>query len=277
MKTDISAAQATTASSSNPLRGSNWSATWPARARAALIHLGLSSLVAVAVAAMVFGLWFPGEYRSFSGGTELFLLVVGVDLCLGPLITLVIFDRRKPVAELTRDVAIVVVLQIAALVYGLHMVSISRPVVMALEEDRFRVVPASGVYAEELPNARDGFRQLSLTGPMLVRAALPTDPAKRTEALSLGFRGFDIGTRPALWQHWDAAARAEALNKAKPLATLAARHPDKKAELDAAVAKTGRPAAGLVYIPMITFREDWVALLDAAKGDVVGYAPLDGF
>ena len=33
----------------------------------------------------------------------------------------------------------------------------------------------------------------------------------------------------------------------------------------------------MVYFPMITFREDWVALLDAAKGDVVGYAPLDGF
>ncbi len=30
-------------------------------------------------------------------------------------------------------------------------------------------------------------------------------------------------------------------------------------------------------MPMITFRGDWVALLDAAKGDVVGFAPFDGF
>ena len=115
---------------------------WRIRVRAALIHLGASITVAAVVATMVFAFWYPGAYRSFSGGTELFLLVVGVDLGLGPLITLVIFDRRKPIKELKRDVAVVVVLQLAALVYGLNMVSISRPVVLALEEDRFRVVPA---------------------------------------------------------------------------------------------------------------------------------------
>ena len=233
--------------------------------------------VAVVVATLVFVFWYPGPYRTLSGGTELFLLVVGVDLALGPLITFVIFDRRKPFNELRRDIAVVVVLQVAALAYGLNMVSISRPVVLALEEDRFRVVPASGVYLEELPQAASDFRSLSLTGPLLVRSALPTDPDERTKALSLGLRGYDIGARPALWTPWDAAARTEALAHAKPLAALAARHPSRKPELDAAVAKTGLPAAALVYIPMITFREDWVALLDAAKGDVVGYAPLDGF
>ena len=258
------------------LRGAS-SIVWRPRIQAALIHLGASMAVAVVVATMVFAFWYPGAYRSFSGGTELFLLVVGVDLGLGPLITLVIFDRRKPIKELQRDIAVVVVLQLAALVYGLNMVSISRPVVIALEEDRFRVVPASGVYLEELPVASSEFRSLSLTGPRLVRSALPTDPDERTKALSLGFRGYDIGARPALWSPWDAAARAEALAHAKPIAQLALRHPNRKAELDAAIAETGLTAQALVYIPMITFREDWVALLDAAKGDVVGFAPVDGF
>ena len=247
------------------------------RATAALVHLAASALVAALVAAMVFGLWYPGPYRSFSGGTELFMLVVGVDMALGPLITFVIFDRRKPAAELRRDVGIVVVLQLAALVYGLHMVSISRPVVTALEEDRFRVVAASGVLRDELASARSEFRSLSLTGPLLVRSTVPTDPEQKARAVTLGMGGFDIGARPSRWLPWDTAARAEALAHAKPLAALAARRPAQKAELDAAVAQTGRPASALVYIPMITFREDWVALLDAAKGDVVGYAPLDGF
>ncbi len=64
------------------------------------------------------------------------------------------------------------------------MVSISRPVVLALEEDRFRVVAASGVYEKELPAALPEFRSLSLTGPRLVRSVLPTDPVKKSEALS---------------------------------------------------------------------------------------------
>jgi hypothetical protein len=250
---------------------------WASRLRPALIHLAASAALAALVAAVVFDLWFPGAYRQFSGGTELFMLVVGVDLALGPLITLVIFDRRKPLAELRRDVAIVIVLQLAALGYGLHMVSISRPVVLALEEDRFRVVAVSGVYVKELPAARPEFRGPSLTGPRLVRSVTPTDPNKKFESISLGLSGYDIGARPSLWQPWDGEARAEALAHAQPLTTLARRYPDRHSELDAAVAAAGLPASALVYLPMVTFRGDWVALLDAAKGDVVGFAPLDGF
>jgi hypothetical protein len=250
---------------------------WPSRLKPALVHLAASASLAALVATAVFGLWFPGAYRHFSGGTELFMLVVGVDWALGPLITLVIFDRRKPLAELRRDVAIVAALQIAALGYGLHMVRISRPVVLALEEDRFRVVAASGVYEKELPAALPEFRSLSLTGPPLVRSVVPTDPDKKSESLGLGLSGFDIGTRPSLWQPWDDKARAEALSHAKPLTALAQRYPDRRAELDDAVSATGRAAQTLAYVPMITFRGDWVALLDAAKGDLVGFAPFDGF
>src|SRR5688500_16774208 len=110
---------------------------WRSRIKPALIHLAASTLVAIAVAPMVLARWYPGEYRSFSGGTELFLLVVGVDLALGPLITLVVFDRRKPVKELRRDLAVIIALQLMALGYGLNTMSFSRPVALALEEDRF--------------------------------------------------------------------------------------------------------------------------------------------
>ena len=250
---------------------------WSSRLKPALIHLTASASLAALVAAAVFGFWFPGAYRDFSGGTELFALVVGVDLALGPLITLVIFDRRKPLAELRRDVAIVIALQLAALGYGLHMVSISRPVVLALEEDRFRVVAASGVYEKELPQAPAALRSLSLTGPRLVRSVTPTDPDKKFESIGLGMSGYDIGTRPSLWRKWDAGARAEALAHAKALTTLERRYPDRRAELQAAVSATGAKAPTLVYLPMITFRGDWIALLSSASGDVVGFAPLDGF
>lgn len=250
---------------------------WRSRVGPTAIHLGASFAVGLGVAAAVFALWFPGPYRIMSGGTELFLLVVGVDLTLGPLLTLVIFDRRKPAKELKRDVAVVVALQVAALAYGLHTVSISRPVVLALEVDRFRVVAASGVYLKELPTAPADLRRLSLTGPRLVRSVLPTDPDKKFESVGLGLSGFDIGTRPSLWTPWDAAARAEALAHARPLGDLARRYPDRQRELDAAAAATGRPLPALVYIPMATFRGDWVALLDAKSADVLGFAPFDGF
>ena len=212
-----------------------------------------------------------------SGGTELFVLVVGVDVAIGPLITLVIFDRNKTFTALRRDIFVVAILQLTALGYGLHAVSISRPVVLALEEDRFRIVAAMDVYIKELPSAASGLGALSFTGPRIVRSPLPTDPKQKSDALDLALKGFDIGTRPLLWTHWDDAARKQALTHAKPLSVLIRKYEGHQSEFKVAVAKTGKPAETLVYIPTITFRGDWVTLLDSLTGDVVGFAPFDGF
>lgn len=250
---------------------------WRFRFKAGLIHLAASLALAIILAAVIFAVWFPGAYRSMSGGTELFALLVSVDVTIGPLITFAIADSRKTRRHLGLDVAVVVVLQLAALGYGLRTLSISRPVALALEEDRFRVVAAMDVYAPELPLAEPGFRELSLTGPRLLRSPVPTDLKQRSDALTLAFRGHEIGTRPSLWRPWNDKARAEALAHAKPLASLMKRYPKGQAEFATAIAKAGRPAEKLVYVPTITFRDDWVTLLDATNGDVVGFAPFDGF
>ena len=76
---------------------------WRQRLRAAGVHLGLCALVALMAAVLVFFLWYPYPYRVISGGRELFQLVVGVDVIVGPLITFAIFDRAKPRTELRRD------------------------------------------------------------------------------------------------------------------------------------------------------------------------------
>ena len=250
---------------------------WRFRLKASLIHLAASVTLAIVLAAVIFALWFPGAYRSMSGGSELFALLVSVDVAIGPLITLAIADSRKTRRHLALDIAVVVVLQLAALGYGLHTLSISRPVALALEQDRFRVVAAMDVYARELPLAAAEFQHLSITGPRLLRSPVPTDPQQRSDALSLAFRGHEIGTRPSLWRPWDDQARAEALAHAKPLAALMRRYPNGQAAFAAAIAKTGRSTGELVYLPTIAFRGDWVTLLDATNGNVVGFAPFDGF
>ncbi len=73
------------------------------RLSAAGIHLTLSLAVAALAAWLVFGLWYPYPYREISGGRHLFLIVMAVDVIMGPLRTLAVFNRNKPTAELRRD------------------------------------------------------------------------------------------------------------------------------------------------------------------------------
>jgi hypothetical protein len=247
---------------------------WPGRLRAAGIHLVLSAAVAAAAAALVFGLWFPWPYREVSGGSELFMLLVSVDGVLGPLITLAVFNRAKPRAELARDLAVVVLLQLGALAYGLHTVHAARPVVLALEVDRFRVVPAVSVVESELPQAPPALRTLPLDGPRLIGTVQPTGQ-ERADALFAALAGADLGMRPRYWAPWDDAARQQARKAARPATELAARGAAQAAALAEGAARAGRPLDALGVLPLLARTPGWSVLVDRASGEVVGFAAAD--
>jgi hypothetical protein len=250
---------------------------WPRRLKASSVHLLGSLAVAALAAALVYRLWYPWPYTALAGGTGLFVLIVAVDVVLGPLITFVVFAPGKPHRELWRDLSIVVAVQLAALVYGLTVMYEARPVVLALETNRFRVVSANEVVADELPLAPETLRRLSVSGPALVRAQAPNDPQEVLEAIQRALAGADIGTRPKYWRPWNADARRETLSASHPLEALRQRYLLRAAEVDEAVARTGFEVHQLRYLPVLSRFADWVVLIDAATGEPVGFAPFDGF
>ena len=249
---------------------------WKEKFLAAGIHLGLSAFIAALAAVLVFAVWYPYPYREISGGRELFLLVVGVDVVLGPLITLVIFNQKKPRTELARDLAVVVLIQLSALCYGLWTVSIARPVHLVFEIDRFRVVHAVDIDETLLPKAPEGIRAMPLWGPSLLAVRPFKDSKESFDATMAALSGADIGARPELWMAYS-SARAEVLKASKPVADLQKRFPEKAAELNAAAQKTGRPAESLAYVPMVGRNIFWTVLVDPGTADVVGFVPLDPF
>ncbi|ANH69859.1 TfpX/TfpZ family type IV pilin accessory protein [Mitsuaria sp. 7] len=246
------------------------------RLRASSLHFIFTLIVAAAVAAAVFLLWYPWPYSEVSGGVGLFLLIVGVDVVLGPLITLVVFDPRKSRGELWRDMSVVVVLQLAGLVFGAHTMFIARPVALVLEIDRFRAVIAASVVEQELSKAPESLRVLSISGPRLVNTR-EVKTEEKMDAVFAAFGGADLGMRPSFWQEWDERGRSQALKVGKPLAALLARHPEQAEALRTAISRTGKPTEQLLYIPLIARQYDWSVLIDKSTGDPVGFAPVDGF
>ncbi len=70
------------------------------RFRAAGIHLSLSILIGLLTLALMWFVWYPTPLFFGMGGNELALLIVGVDIALGPLATLVVFETKKKTTEL---------------------------------------------------------------------------------------------------------------------------------------------------------------------------------
>src|SRR5260370_28148366 len=80
------------------------------------------------------------------------------------------------------DLAIIGLVQVAALTYGSYVLFIARPVFTVFAVDRFDVVPANEIRAADLAEGKQPeFRALSLTGPVLAGIALPCYPGARPE------------------------------------------------------------------------------------------------
>lgn len=246
------------------------------RRKAALIHLGASAAVASLAGLLVFALWYPYPYRSVSGGRELFLILAAVDVILGPLVTLVIFNRAKPRRELVLDLSVVACIQLAALGYGLWTVAVARPVHLVFEFDRLRVVHGVDVPEELLPQTPAGVKALPWTGPTLLAVRPFRNADESASATLAALQGVQIAARPDFWQPWD-QARPRVQAAAQPVAALQRRKPAAAPVLDAALARIGRDAAQTRYLPLVSRKLAWVAFIDPATGDLVGFAPLDPF
>jgi hypothetical protein len=245
------------------------------RLRAAGWHLFLSIAVALMAAALVFLLWYPAAYRGLSGGRELFLLVVMVDVVLGPLLTFAVFDRTKGWLHLRRDLMVIIALQLAALAFGLHTVYVARPVALVFEKDRFRVISAGEVYRPELPKALDALQTLPLNGPWSLGLRETQQGQERNEALFMSvMHGVDTSQRPIFWVPY-AQTQAQAAARARPIAELLKRYPAELAAINGQLLARGVDSAQARFLPVIA-RGNWVALLDA-KGEVVGFVPVDGY
>ncbi len=249
---------------------------WKDRLRASGLHFCISAAIAALAATLVFVLWYPAPYREVSGGRELFLIVITVDVILGPLITLTIFNRSKPWPVLRRDLAVVGLVQLAALAYGMWTVFIARPVHMVFEFDRFRVVHAVEIPDQLLDSTPPGVRALPLTGPTLLAVRPFRNADEKFTATMAALNGVPLSARPDLWMAYP-DARAAVLAAAKPVSALKERFRDRTADIDKALALADRPADAIVYLPMVGRKSFWTVLLDASTAEVVGFIPLDSF
>lgn len=246
------------------------------RWRATGIHLLASGLIAAAAAYLVFGVWYPRPFAAISGGLGLFGLIVGVDVILGPTLTAVVASPSKPIAELRRDLAVIVLLQLCAFGYGLHSITLARPVWLAFEVDRMRVVAAADIEPQLLKEAPEALRRLSWSGPKLVAAVKPTDSGEQMRSIELGLAGFDLSMIPKNWRSYESQAPL-AFRAARPVRVLSEKYPQVRAPLTTIAAEARVPVEQLRFLPLVSRQVSWVAVLADPGARVVGYLPVEGF
>jgi hypothetical protein len=248
----------------NQLRGEVFS-----RWTAASLHLAISVAIAVAVIAAMFFLWYPAPYFQAMGGGGLLMLIVGVDVVLGPLITLIIFNTKKK--SLKFDLTCVAIVQVVALAYGVSTMFQARPVYTVFNKDRFDVVIAADMSDKERAKVTDAaFKSIPLTGPQIVVMETPTDMKEIQRML---VSGIDSRAFSQYYVAYDSKAK-EAATAAKPLAQIQKTNPAAAEKLRAFLTTKALDESKVGFLPLYTRNEDMTVVLDKETGKILAIAPV---
>ena len=238
------------------------------RAAAATIHLAISAAIALTLLAAFWFIWYPAPLFRASGGTEIFMMLLGIDATLGPLMTLIVFKPRKK--SLKFDLAVIGLVQAAALAYGVHVLLAGRPVYVASLGHRFDLIQANEI---DPANLQVAGKTLPWFGPQWVGYKRPTDKQERDRLMFSSLGGVDYGHYA---QHHAPleTMREEILKNSKSIADLRKLNSVRDSEITAWLRDHGQTDDSVIFQGLKARAEDMAVILDAKTAKVIGIAPF---
>lgn len=229
------------------------------RWKAAGIHLAISLMLASLVGSLLYLLWFPPPYFVAAGASTLIVLLMGVDIGIGPLLTLLVFNPVKPKRLLRLDLSIIGAVQLLAFGYGINVICQARPVFIVGAVDRLILVAADQLSDADLAKARNpAFRHRSWHGPQLVGALPPGGSEAAGIAMQAMAGGKDIDRLPKFYVPYARVADV-LLKHAKPLSQLKPADAEQREELTQL--ETRADGHSLKYLPLIRQGMSYTAVI----------------
>lgn len=229
------------------------------RYRAAFIHVLISATVVAIILGIVFFGWYPGWTFRAAGAVSPVFVMIGVDIVLGPLLTLIIYKAGKP--GLKFDLAFIATVQLVALTFGSYTLYAERPHYLVFAVDRVTLVARKSVDVAKISSelrAQDGIGRI-----VNVFARTPTDPAEFQRFLDgILFEGqADLERRSEYWETWSAGAQ-EIRAEVRMLSEFRSANALENAAIDDAVRRLGDAHPQLGLLPVGGIEDDIGLLID---------------
>src|SRR5690606_33017116 len=139
----------------------------------------ISILIALIVVGAVFFAWYPAPLSTAVGVTQIFLMMLAIDVIIGPLLGCLVYKESKKTLKF--DLTDIIAIQIAALCYGVFSIEQGRPVWLAYNVDRFELVRKNEIINEHLDQAQSQFQKTSWLQPQYVTVEFSRDKKQRED------------------------------------------------------------------------------------------------
>lgn len=232
-----------------------------------LSHLSLSIFIALIVLGLVFLIWYPFPLAQAIGVTDIFLMLLAIDVIIGPMLGWVVYKEGKKTLKM--DLSIIILLQLAALLYGIYSIGQGRPVWLAYNVDRFEVIRNNEVIEDNISQALSQYQQVSWLRPQLVGVEFARDASIRSDDMFVEvLGGISIAQKPERYVPM-AEVKHQIQQRALPLKELEQYNP--KTDVEKILAKYPNAEA---WLPLKANAIDMVVLVNKESASIIKIVDL---
>ncbi|MGE6441269.1 TfpX/TfpZ family type IV pilin accessory protein [Psychrobacter sp. NPDC078409] len=226
-------------------------------------HLLASITIAIISLAIVLLVWYPQPLYQATGVGKIFLVMLGIDVVLGPLLTFIVYKPKKKTLKF--DLAVIILLQLTAFAYGFYHIYDGRPAWIVYNVDRFDLVKNNEIDSRKLKNALSEYQKVSNSGPKYIAAVIPTDDREISQQILFDEVGYGIAPsqRPELYQPLDKVNTLLA-KKSKPIDELY--NYNDKVEVEKILSQYPTVSS---YLPLKASALNMVVLIDKKESEKV--------
>lgn len=144
-----------------------------------LSHLSISILLALIIIAWVFLIWYPQPLAQAVGVAHIFLMMVAIDVVLGPILGFFVYKEGKKTLKF--DLSVIILIQLSALGYGLYSIAQGRPVWLVYNVDRFELVRNNEIIDTNIQKVQAQFRNPSWFKPKFAAVQIAKNSEERSK------------------------------------------------------------------------------------------------
>ncbi|QZM11791.1 hypothetical protein ABVS_1092 [Acinetobacter lwoffii] len=227
-----------------------------------LSHLCISWLIALLVIGLVFFIWYPSPLAEAVGVTLIFLMMLVIDMIVGPLLGWLVYKEGKK--SLKSDLSIIIFIQIVALLYGVYSIEQGRPAWLVFHADRFELVRKNNIILENIDQAQPQFQYVSWSGPQFAAVKSASSTQQRqddmfTEVLG----GISLAQQP---ERYVELTEAKAQIQQRALLFKELEQYNSKTEVEKTLAKYSNADA---WLPLKANAVDMVILVNKETAEVI--------
>ena len=230
-------------------------------------HLSISFLIALLVIGLVFFVWYPAPLAKAVGVTNIFLMMLAIDVIVGPILGWLVYQEGKKTLKF--DLSVIILIQIAALCYGVFSIEQGRPAWLVYNVDRFELVRKNELVDTNIQQAQPQFQKPSWFKPQYVATEFAKDTQQRNdEMFAEVFSGISISQRPERYVELS-QAKTQIQQRVLPLKELEQYNP--KTDVEKTLAKYPKADA---WLPLKANAVDMVVLVNKESASIIKIVDL---